>query len=195
MDDRKRGWMLALVLAVVLAGCAGDDGAGVRDVGGLGTGPGHASASGSASASGPATGTASAAVATCKPVGDPKAAGARVRVELGEWFVRPAEPGVQAGTVTFEAVNKGADAHELVVVRADDPDRLPVGGDGTVDEAKLPKGALVGEIEAFPAGQSCTGTFDLKPGTYAFFCNLLEQEAGKAENHYALGMRTSFQVR
>jgi hypothetical protein len=102
---------------------------------------------------------------------------------------------VQAGTVTLRAVNKGQDAHELVVVKTDQPSALPLGADGTVDEAKLPAGALVGEVEAFPAGQTCTGTFDLRLGTYAFFCNLLEQEAGKAENHYALGMRTSFQVR
>jgi hypothetical protein len=186
MDKSKPAWVPALLLALVVAGCGQDDGAGVRDV------SGSASAPGSGSASGAGTGSA---VAACRPVGDPGAASAKVRVELGEWFVRPAQPSVQAGTVTLEAVNTGADAHELVVVKAADPAELPLGADGTVDESKLPRGALVGEVEAFPAGQTCNGTFALTPGPYAFFCNLLEQEAGKPENHFALGMRTSFQVR
>jgi hypothetical protein len=101
-----------------------------------------------------------------------------------------------AGTVTFDARNTGADAHEIVVVRADDPAKLPLAADGKVDEAKLPEGAFIGEIEAFPAKQSCKGTFQLPAGGYALFCNILETEAdGKQENHYANGMRTRFEVR
>jgi hypothetical protein len=108
----------------------------------------------------------------------------------------PAGPCRRAGTVTFEARNTGQDAHELVVVRAADPASLPVAADGTVDEEKLPEGAFVGEIEAFGAGQSCTGTFELPAGSYALFCNLLETEAdGSKENHYANGMRTRFEAR
>jgi hypothetical protein len=65
-----------------------------------------------------------------------------------------------------------------------------------VDEAKLPEGALVGEIEAFPAKQTCQGTFKLAAGRYVLFCNLLETEAdGTKENHYANGMHTAFEVR
>ena len=57
-------------------------------------------------------------------------------------------------------------------------------------------GALVGEIEPFPAKQRCTGTFQLAAGRYALFCNILETEAdGTKENHYANGMRTAFEVR
>jgi hypothetical protein len=108
-----------------------------------------------------------------------------------------AGPGdVPAGTITFDANNTGEDAHELVVVRADDPEALPRAADGTVDEEKLPEGAFIGEIEAFPAKQTCTGTFTLTPGRYALFCNILETEAdGTKENHYTNGMRTSFDVR
>jgi hypothetical protein len=103
---------------------------------------------------------------------------------------------VEPGTISFEATNVGADAHELVVVRADDPATLPRSADGTVDEGKLPAGAFIGEVEAFPAKQRCRGTFTLTAGRYALFCNLLETEAdGTRENHYANGMRAGFQVR
>ena len=176
---------LGIVLALLLAGCGSDDGAGVRNGGGQ-----------SASASGSGSGTASGQAAACKPVGDAAKSDATVAVELKEWTVLPARADVPAGTVTFEARNTGKDAHELVVVRAADPASLPLAADGTVDEEKLPEGAFVGEIEAFPAGQSCTGTFELPAGSYALFCNLLETEAdGSKENHYANGMRTRFEAR
>jgi hypothetical protein len=176
---------LAIGLALLLAGCGSDDGSGVRN--------GQA-ASGSGSASG--SGTASGQAAACKPVGDAGSSDATIAVELKEWSVLPARADVPAGTVTFDANNTGAEAHELVVVRADDPAALPLAADGTVDEDKLPEGAFVGEIEPFPAKQHCTGTFQLAAGRYALFCNILETEAdGTKENHYANGMRTRFEVR
>jgi hypothetical protein len=189
MARRLAGPCVALLLLV--AGCGSDDGTGVRTVD-SGT-PSGSGGSGSGTASG--TGSGSEAVA-CKPVGDAGAADTKVTVELSEWTVTPERASVQPGTVTFEAANVGVDAHELVVVRADDPATLPRAVDGTVDEGKLPAGALVGEIEAFPAKQRCQGTFALTAGRYALFCNILETEAdGTKENHYANGMRTSFEVR
>jgi hypothetical protein len=185
---------LALALTVVLAGCGTDDGAGVRTVEGGGSGSGSGSGSGTGrSASG--TGSGSQAVA-CKPVGDAGKADARIAVDLAEWSVLPARADAPAGTITFEARNQGNEPHELVVVRADDPAALPTTADGTVDEQRLPKGAVIGEVEAFPAGQRCTGTFELAAGSYALFCNLLETAAdGSEQNHYANGMRTAFEVR
>jgi hypothetical protein len=181
---RLAGLLLGLVL--LLSGCGSDDGAGVRD--------GAASASASGAASG--SGTASGQAAACKPVGDAAKSDATVAVELKEWTVLPARADAPAGSVTFEARNAGKEAHELVVVRADDPAALPLAADGTVDEEKLPEGAFVGEVEAFPAGQRCPGTFELAAGRYALFCNLLETAAdGSKENHYANGMRTGFEVR
>jgi hypothetical protein len=187
MARRLAGPGIAMLL--LLAGCAADDGTGVRTVdSGAQTGSG-ASGPGSGSASG------SAAVA-CKPVGDAGAADTKVAVDLSEWAVAPQPASVRAGTITFEAANVGADAHELVVVRADNPAALPKAADGTVDEAKLPAGAFIGEVEAFPAKQRCQGTFALTAGRYALFCNILETEAdGTKENHYANGMRASFEVR
>ena len=176
---------LGIVLALLLAGCGSDDGAGVRNGGGQ-----------SASASDSGSGTASGQAAVCKPVGDAGSSDATIAVQLKEWSVLPARADVPAGAVTFDADNTGTDAHELVVVRADDPATLPLAADGTVDEDKLPEGAFVGEIEPFPAKQHCTGTFQLAAGRYALFCNILETEAdGTKENHYANGMRTRFEVR
>jgi len=176
---------LLLGLALLLAGCGSDDGAGVRN---------GASASGSGAASG--SGTASGQAAACKPVGDAAKSDATVAVQLKEWTVLPARADAPAGTVTFEADNTGKEAHELVVVRADDPAALPLAADGTVDEEKLPEGAFVGEVEAFPAGQRCSGTFELPAGRYALFCNLLVTAAdGSKENHYANGMRAAFEAR
>jgi hypothetical protein len=194
----RRGRRLAglwVGLALLLAGCGSDDGAGVRNVDGTQSpsGSGTASGSGTGSGSGTASGQAAAA---CKPVGDAATSDATIAVELKEWAVLPARADVPAGTVTFEARNTGEDAHELVVVRATDPASLPLAADGTVDEEKLPEGAFVGEIEAFPAKQTCPGTFELAAGSYALFCNILETEAdGAKENHYANGMRTRFEAR
>jgi hypothetical protein len=172
---------LVVVLAVALAGCGSDDGAGVRN---------------DASASASGSGTASGQAAACKPVGDASKSDATVAVQLKEWTVLPARADAPAGTITFEADNTGKEAHELVVVRADDPAALPRAADGRVDEEKLPEGSFVGEIEAFPAGQRCTGTFALPAGHYALFCNLLETEAdGSTQNHYAKGMRAAFEAR
>ena len=190
MNDRigRRLAGLGIGLALLLAGCGSVDGTGVRN--------GQA-ASGSASGSGTAAGSGTASeAAACKPVGDAATSDATIAVELKEWSVLPARADVPAGTVTFDASNTGADAHELVVVRADDPATLPLGADGTVDGEKLPKGAFVGEIEPFPAKQRCTGTFELAAGRYALFCNILETEAdGSKQNHYANGMRARFEVR
>lgn len=69
--------------------------------------------------------------------------------------------------MTITAGNIGGDdAHELVIVRGDDPDSLPV-ADGKVAEDELPD------------------------GDYIFFCNLVEEESdGTIESHFEEGMRT-----
>ncbi len=195
-------------LALVAGACGGDDGAGVRTIDGGGgsiSGSGSASGSGShasgseadASASGAeASGSGSGSeVAACVP-GDTAGADTTVAVDLVEWAVRPEVAEVPAGTIAFVASTEhAAEPHELVIVAGDDPEGLPVDADGAVDESGLPEGALVGEIEAFPAGTTCEAAFDLAPGDYVLFCNIVEtEEDGTVEAHYAEGMTTSFTV-
>jgi uncharacterized cupredoxin-like copper-binding protein len=111
-----------------------------------------------------------------------------VTVGLTEWSVSPSPAQLSKGAVTVEARNNGKETHELVIVRAP-IDKLKV-ADGAVDEAQLPPGALIGEIEGFAAGTACTATFQLpEPGAYSFFCNIVETEAGGTkESHFQQGM-------
>ena len=61
-------------------------------------------------------------------------------------------------------------------------------------EDKLPEDSLGGDIEEFPAGESCNGTFTLDPGAYVLLCNLTEREGTKTVAHLAKGMAVPFQV-
>jgi hypothetical protein len=63
-----------------------------------------------------------------------------------------------------------------------------------VDEEALGGGDFIGEVEAFPSGESCEGTFELEPADYVLFCNIVEEEEGEIENHFQLGMATEFTV-
>ena len=170
--------MFGLVAVVAAAGACGDDDGGSA----------AASASGSASASAPASGSA---ISECEPVGD--GGGTPVGVVLDEWSIEADTASVEAGDVTFEVSNEGEEAHELVVVRAESPDDLTI-ADGRVDEEALPEGAFIGEVEAFPAGTDCEGTFELEAGDYVLFCNILEDHEGEAESHVEEGMVTTLEV-
>ncbi len=184
-----RRTILAATAALALAatGCGSDDGAGVRNDDGGGSISGSASGlSGSGAASGGAE---------CEP-GDTSGADTTVEVALTEWDVAPVPDEVAAGTIAFDASTvDAAEPHELVIVKGDDPQALPTGEDGAVDESQLEDGALIGEIEAFPSGETCSAAFDLEPGEYVLFCNIVETEDdGSTESHYAQGMTTSFTV-
>jgi len=182
---RMKRAVVACALVLGAGACGSDDGTGVRTIDGEG------SDSGSASSAGP-SGSGSAAAAACVPVGD--GGGTAVAVSLAEWSVTPEPAEVEAGDVTFSADNTGAEVHELVVVAAGRPDELTV-VDGQVDEGALPEGAFIGEIEGFPAGETCEGTFALPAGEYVLFCNIAETEAdGTVESHYEEGMVAEFSV-
>jgi hypothetical protein len=182
---------LVIGLALLLAACGTDDGASVRQ--GDGAGSGTASGGGSASGSGSAS---QAVKVPCNPVGDAATADTTVEVELLDRDILLGSAQVEAGTVTLEISNNGTELHELVVVRANDPAELPLADDGRVDIGKLPRGAFVGEVEPWSPDLVCTGTFELKAGRYALFCNILETEAdGTRDNHYVNGMRAALRVR
>jgi len=118
-----------------------------------------------------------------------------VGVTLQEFSVTLAQASAPAGQVTFEAKNTGPkDPHELVVIKTDlEPGALPTTQKGGVDE----KGAgveAIGEIEEFKVGETRSKAFDLTAGSYVLICNVVEEEEGKTEAHYQLGMRTAFTV-
>lgn len=175
----------AAAFALVLAACGTDDGSTVREP--------QSGASGS-TGSGSGSGTAGAAEPTCEPVGDPATADRRVTALLDEFSVQPEVPSVPAGRIAFTARNVGAEPHELVVVRAENATALPVSQDGSMAEDQLRPGQLVGEIEEFPAGQDCTGVFELRPGSYVLLCNIVETENGMPESHFEEGMFVQFTV-
>ena len=121
--------------------------------------------------------------------------GVTVKASLSEWAITIDRDSVAAGEVTFEVENQGpADPHEFVVLKTDlAADALPTKPEGGVDEA----GAGVeeiGEIEEFPVGESRSASFDLEAGSYVFICNLVEEDDGEVEDHYAEGMTVAFTV-
>jgi hypothetical protein len=129
------------------------------------------------------------------PVGDISQADTTVNVTLDEWVIEVDEPNAPAGAIGFVAENIGEDPHEFVVVSGVNPTDLPLDDDGGLDEKKLPDGALIGEVEPFPSGETCDGVFDLAPGEYTLVCNITEVEPdGATESHLHEGMVTTFTV-
>ena len=186
---------VVVLLGLIAAACGDDDGAKVRESGPGLTGSASGPASGPASGSGSGSETSSGD--ECVYVGnstkDPTAA---VQVSLEEFNLEPLPASVPAGTIQLVATNDGEEKHEVVIVRSDGaPTDLPTAADGGVDEEQLPDGALIGEIEGFNAGKTCAAGFDLTPGKYVLFCNIVEEEAnGDMESHYHEGMTTTFTV-
>ena len=194
---RARAALGAVVLVLGLASaCSRDDGSSVRTVeGGTGTGTGTGSGTGTRTGTGTGTATGAAEAPKCVPVGDASTAATNVEVNLTEWTITPAPAQAPAGRIHFHLTNAGQDPHEMLVVRAADPAALPTKPDGSIDESKLDQTAFVGEVEPFPAGSSCDGTFELPAGSYSLICNIVETEpSGEIESHYQEGMRTAFTV-
>lgn len=75
--------------------------------------------------------------------------GETVAVSETDFAIDPANPTVQAGTVTFEVTNNGQAPHNLEVE-----------GNGIEEE-------LESDLQA---GDSGTLTVDLEPGTYEWYC-------------------------
>ena len=166
---RRIAFLLLLPLALIA--CSDDDGDGVTSSGAASASSG--SASGSAAASGSGSGS-SAGPDGCQVIGgtDAEATG-EVRVVLDEWSVAPDKDSVAAGAITFDVTNEGDEPHELVIVQ---------------------DGEELVELEAFAAGETCTGTFELAAGDYELVCAIVEEHDGETEDHAAEGMRTPFTV-
>ncbi len=109
-------------------------------------------------------------------------AGAALEIKMDDYSFAPKDGQAKAGKTVITAPNVGAVEHEMVLFRTDmNAAKLPTAADGSVDEEKMDEVAeSAGEIPDVEAGDTKTGTFDLKPGKYVMFCNL--------PGHYALGM-------
>jgi uncharacterized cupredoxin-like copper-binding protein len=117
--------------------------------------------------------------------------GAEVDVVLSEFIVDPAEDSVEAGEVTFALDNQGGETHEFLVVEAASADEVPVDDDGAFDEEA---DGVVDEVEDIEAGDTAELTLDLEAGDYVLLCNIVEDEDGEAESHFAEGMHANFTV-
>lgn len=170
----------ALVLMSLLAACGSDDGSSTRSGAAI---SGSASGNASGNAGGP-----------CADVGKPDQAEVNVQVQLREYSVKVSQPEARYRRVAFEARNLGAEVHELVVVKADSIDALPHAKDGSLDESKLPKGAVIGELENIQPKGACTGEWTLEPASYVLLCNIVEKHDGKTISHLKEGMATPFKV-
>lgn len=119
---------------------------------------------------------------------------ATVDVLLSEFIVEPDPASAAAGDVTFAVTNEGEEVHEFVIVKTDlAADALPTLEDGSFDE----EGSgveVVDEIEDIEAGGDGQVTANLEAGSYVLLCNLVEEEDGEAESHYAEGMHVAFTV-
>lgn len=181
----------AFAATLLLAACGGgDDGSGVRTIGDDSSGSG----SGSASSSGSSASGSGSGVAGCVPVGNLADATTRVNVTLDEWSIDTAVGTAPAGKIGFVIENDGEEPHELVIVKGVTPTELPTDKFGSLVEDDLPAGAFIGEVEGFPAGETCDGVFALDPAEYTLVCNITEKEDGKVESHLAEGMVTTFTV-
>lgn len=162
----------AALLVSGAAACAKDDGASTR------------SGCGSA-ASGSGAGSASSAGS---------AGGRPLKLTVDEYKIK-APATTKPGKVLLTIRNVGTVTHEVVVIKGVKLDDLSSKANGSLDEEKLPKGAVQGEVEGVTAGSTCDGTFDLDPGTYTLACNLVSEVNGKKKVHFMQGMSTQMEVR
>lgn len=111
-----------------------------------------------------------------------------IDVTLDEFSI-DAPATAEAGVVEIEAMNDGEEHHEIVVLEA------PIGSIETDEDGAPIEVGLVGEIEGFPGGDTCTGAFELTAGEYTLLCAIVEEEEnGELESHFLEGMATSLTV-
>jgi hypothetical protein len=168
-----------LLLALVVAGCGGEDRPGSVDVIDDGS---AASASHAASGSASGVGVYGPGVVAEKPDG-----AEQLDVTLDTWEVTLGADSIAAGSVYIVAENVSEETpHELVLLRTDlEIDALPLDDRGAVS---LRGSGYFGEVAGFSAGSQAARAFDLEPGRYILVCNILSEVDGADTSHFQQGM-------
>ena len=104
-------------------------------------------------------------LAACSGGGDPTIGGggdggdvaSTIEVTAGDLFFEPTDLSAPSGTVTIELENQGAAVHTLVIEETGE----------TVAEAA--------------GGETDTGTIELEPGSYSFYCDVPGHRQGGME--------------
>ena len=126
---------------------------------------------------------------------------------LNEFTIKLDRPTLPQGKVTLTVNNVGREEHELVLVKANAVSELPTKSDGSIDEEKIPASAKAGEIGHVAAHGTGSAAFDLAPGSYVAFCNIIDKMGamgsmgsgtmmgGSGHVHFALGMHQLIAVK
>jgi hypothetical protein len=185
---------LSAAVVVVVAGCSsGDDGgddAAAEDPAGTDDAPDTTEEAvvGTDEASSPGTSATAESESTTRSSraggGATRSRRGAVPTELDEWEIgAPTE--YEAGQVTFDVSNTGTFTHELVVIRGESYESLPLAANGAVNEDDLEEGALIGRTPRIDSGGSASLTVRLEPGTYVLLCNI----SSGPTSHAAQGQR------
>lgn len=158
-----------MTFGLVLAGCGGST---------------------STTSSSSTTGTAKAATSGTSESGN------EATFVLTEYKIQAPTNPLKAGEVTIVADNQGGSTHEIVIVAETDAAKLPTKDDGSVDEDQIPDAVKRGEIDDVAGRTKKSGSFDLKPGTYLAFCNVVDETPmpPNSPSHFKDGMYTTFTV-
>ena len=95
----------------------------------------------------------------------------------------------KAGTINFKATNNGDTPHEFGIARGNSYEELPQLANGSIDEEALGddflgKTPIVDKVLA-PEREI---SFDLAPGNYVFFCNLVVGPVSHAARGHVLSV-------
>lgn len=123
----------------------------------------------------------------CEPTGTELPASTTVNVTISDGEIDVDTDEIPAGIVRFNVENAGEEPHEMLLVFSADAGSLPVDDDGGVDESLITENTVRGEVPMFPAGETCPGVFDLPPGEYVVFCNVVEPAGQPNESHFESG--------
>lgn len=118
-----------------------------------------------------------------------------IKVRLFEFQIKVKPSSSAIGAIKVVAKNIGTEKHEMVVVKGADIAALPLKPDGSVDEDLIPETDKPGEIAEFKAKKTKTKSYNLDPGSYIMFCNIVDTETdGSTLSHFHEGMHTVFTV-